>query len=121
MSGCCRACFAACFSKGCSLHRARKLVFFSDLAGPVDAGVFAPWIAPLRKSEWVVYAKPPFGGPEAVLAYLCRYTHRVAISNARLISAHAETVAFSWKDYRIKSGDRRKAMRLATDELFAGS
>jgi hypothetical protein len=66
----------------------------------------------------VVYAKPPFGGPEAVLAYLSRYTHRVAISNSRLISADAETVAFRWKDYRIKSGDRRRVMRLATDEFI---
>ena len=101
-----------------ALHRAGMLVFFGDLAGLADAGAFAAWIAPLRKSEWVVYAKPPFGGPEAVLAYLSRYTHRVAISNARLISADAETVAFRWKDYRIKSGDRQKVMRLATDEFI---
>jgi hypothetical protein len=66
----------------------------------------------------VVYAKSPFGGPEAVLAYLSRYTHRVAISNNRLISADAETVAFRWKDYRIKSGDRQKVMRLATREFI---
>ena len=66
----------------------------------------------------MVYAKPPFGGPEAVLAYLSRYTHRVAISNSRLVSADAETVAFRWKDYRIKSGDRQKVMRLATDEFI---
>jgi hypothetical protein len=72
----------------------------------------------LRKTEWVVYAKPPFGGPEAVLAYLSRYTHRVAISNSRLISADANTVAFQWKDYRIKSRDRRSVMRLATDEFI---
>lgn len=72
----------------------------------------------MRKSEWVVYAKPPFGGPEAVLAYLSRYTHRVAISNSRLISADAETVTFRWKDYRIKTGDRQKVMRLATDEFI---
>ena len=101
-----------------ALHRAGALVFFGDLAGLADAGAFAAWIAPLRKSEWVVYAKPPFGGPEAVLAYLSRYTHRVAISNTRLISADAETVAFRWKDYRIKSGDRQKVMRLATDEFI---
>jgi hypothetical protein len=101
-----------------ALHRAGMLVFFGDLAGLADAGAFAAWIAPLRKSEWVVYAKPPFGGPEAVLAYLSRYTHRVAISNARLISADADTVAFRWKDYRIKTGDRRKVMRLATDEFI---
>jgi hypothetical protein len=66
----------------------------------------------------VVYAKPPFGGPEAVLAYLSRYTHRVAISNNRLISADAETVAFCWKDYRIKTGDRQRVMQLATDEII---
>jgi hypothetical protein len=72
----------------------------------------------LRKTEWVVYAKPPFGGPEAVLAYLSRYTHRVAISNSRLISADANTVAFRWKDYRIKNRDRQKVMRLATSEFI---
>jgi hypothetical protein len=66
----------------------------------------------------VVYAKPPFGGPEAVLAYLSRYTHRVAISNNRLIRADAEAVTFRWKDYRIKNGDRQKVMRLATDEFI---
>jgi len=66
----------------------------------------------------VVYAKPPFGGPEAVLAYLSRYTHRVGISNHRLISADAGTVAFRWKDYRIKRGDRMKVMRLPADEFI---
>ena len=75
-------------------------------------------MAPFRKIEWVVYAKPPFGGPEAVLAYLSRYTHRVAISNQRLVSADANTVAFRWKDYRIKSGDRQKVMRLTTGEFI---
>lgn len=66
----------------------------------------------------MVYAKPPFGGPEAVLSYLSRYTHRVAISNHRLVSADADTVAFRWKDYRIKCGDRQKVMRLATPEFI---
>ena len=66
----------------------------------------------------MVYAKPPFGGPEAVLAYLSRYTHRVAISNHRLVSADADTVEFRWKDYRIKRGDRQKVMRLATPEFI---
>mgnify|MGYP003775696623 CR=1 FL=1 len=101
-----------------ALHRARNLVFFGDLAGLAEADTFAAWLAPLRKSEWVVYAKPPFGGPEAVLAYLSRYTHRVAISNNRLISADAKTVTFRWKDYRIKNGDRQKVMRLATNEFI---
>ena len=100
------------------LHRAGELAFFGDLAGLADTRAFTAWLAPFRKSEWVVYAKPPFGGPEAVLAYLSRYTHRVAISNARLVSADAQTVAFRWKDYRIKSGDRQKVMRLATPEFI---
>ena len=86
------------------LHRAGKLAFFGDLTGLADAEAFASYLAPQHKTEWVVYAKPPFGGPEAVLAYLSRYTHRVAISNHRLVSADADTVAFRWKDYRIKHG-----------------
>ena len=101
-----------------ALHHAGELAFFSDLAHLADSEAFANWIAPLRKAEWVVYAKPPFGGPEAVLAYLGRYTHRVAISNHRLVSADAETVAFRWKDYRIKRGERMKVMRLSTDEFI---
>jgi hypothetical protein len=113
------------------LHRSGHLVFFGDLAGLTGIGTFAAWLAPFRKSEWVVYAKPPFGGPEAVLAYLSRYTHRVAISNSRLVSADAGTVAFRWKDYRIKTGDPlpgsglpanhergQKVMRLATGEFI---
>jgi len=83
-----------------------------------QADTFTAWLAPFRKSEWVVYSKPPFGGPESVLAYLSRYTHRVAISNHRLVSADAHTVAFRWKDYRIKNGDRQKVMRLATPEFI---
>ncbi len=101
-----------------TLHNAGELSFFSDLGRLVKADTFAAWLAPFRKSEWVVYAKPPFGGPEAVLAYLSRYTHRVAISNSRLISADAKTVAFRWKDYRIKNNDQQKAMRLDTDEFI---
>jgi hypothetical protein len=101
-----------------ALHRGGELAFFGDLTGLAGADAFARWLAPFRKSEWVVYAKPPFGGPDAVLAYLSRYTHRVAISNTRLVSADAETVAFRWKDYRIKSGDRQKVMRLATPEFI---
>ncbi|MEY9164725.1 hypothetical protein ABIE78_002844 [Sinorhizobium fredii] len=100
-----------------ALHCAGDLRFYADLAALAEADVFAAWLAPLRKSDWVVYAKPPFGGPEAVLAYLSRYTHRVAISNSRLISADAEAVT-RWKDYRIKTGDRQKVMRLATDEFI---
>jgi len=101
-----------------ALHRAGELAFFGDLIGLSETQTFAAYLAPLRKTEWVVYAKPPFGGPEAVLAYLSRYTHRVAISNSRLISADADTVAFRWKDYRVKSDDRQKTMQLATDEFI---
>ena len=101
-----------------ALHRSGKLTFFSDLGRLTQAQAFAEWLTPFRKTEWVVYAKPPFGGPEAVLAYLSRYTHRVAISNSRLVSADAGNVAFRWKDYRIKRGDRMKVMRLATDEFI---
>ncbi|MEM7731139.1 MAG: IS91 family transposase, partial [Pseudomonadota bacterium] len=101
-----------------ALHGAGKLAFFGDLAGLAEAHTFTAWLAPMRKTDWVVYAKPPFGGPEAVLAYLSRYTHRVAISNSRLVSADAETVAFRWKDYRIKRGDRMRIMRLTTDEFI---
>src|SRR5215510_15141853 len=79
---------------------------------------FAAFLAPLRKAEWVVYSKHPFGGPEAVLAYLSRYTHRVAIANSRLIAFDKQGVTFKWKDYRIEGRDRYKCMTLATDEFI---
>ncbi|MFC4216747.1 IS91 family transposase [Pseudophaeobacter arcticus] len=103
---------------GMELQRAGQLTFFGDLGYLGQTDAFATWLAPFRNTDWVVYANPPFGGPEAVLAYLSRYTHRVAISNRRLIGADANTVAFRWKDYRIKSGDRQKVMRLATSEFI---
>lgn len=111
--------FQRLFLKGpTALHGAGKLAFFGELQSLMDARAFAAWLAPLRRSEWVDYAKPPFGGPEAVLAYLSRCTHRVAISNSRLISADAETVAFRWKDYRHKNRDRQKVMRLTKEEFI---
>ncbi|MGR3760296.1 IS91 family transposase [Roseobacteraceae bacterium NS-SX3] len=111
--------FRRLFLEGLSaLHKAGQLQFFGDLEGLAGPAAFAACLAPLRKTEWIVYAKPPFGGPEAVLAYLSRYTHRVAISNHRLVSADADTVAFRWKDYRIKRGDRMKVMRLKTGEFI---
>ncbi len=100
------------------LHKEGKLAFFGSLSKLADPDAFATYLAPLRKINWVVYAKQPFGGPEAVLAYLSRYTHRIAISNHRLMSADADAVAFKWKDYRIKSGDRMKVMRLHTSEFI---
>ncbi len=101
-----------------ALYAAGELAFYGDLEGLTKTNAFAAWLAPFRKSEWVVYVKPPFGGPEAVLAYLSRYTQRVAISNHRLISADTQTVAFRWKDYRVESGDRQKVMRLSTSEFI---
>lgn len=100
------------------LHQAGKLVFFGNLSELADPDTFEAHLVPLRKANWVVYAKPPFGGPAAVLAYLSRYTHRVAISNHRLVSADAGTVAFRWKDYRLKRGDRMKLMRLPVAEFI---
>jgi hypothetical protein len=95
-----------------------QLQFFGDHAPLADAQAFATHLAPLRKTEWVVYAKRPFGGPQAVLAYLSRYTHRVAISNSRLIALDDNGVTFRWKDYRIEGRDRYKAMTLATHEFI---
>jgi hypothetical protein len=99
-------------------HKAGRLQFFGEHAALADHGAFAAYLAPLRKFKWVVYAKPPFGGPEAVLAYLSRYTHRVAIANSRLIRFDDQGVTFKWKDYRAKARDRQKLMTLATDEFI---
>ena len=99
-------------------HQAGRLAFFGNHAVLAEPRAFAAFLAPLRKTEWVVYAKKPFAGPRAVLAYLSRYTHRVAISNRRLISADATSVTFTWKDYRIEGPGRHKTMTLATDEFI---
>jgi len=96
----------------------QQLAFFGQHAPLANAQAFATYLAPLRKTEWVVYSKRPFGGPEAVLAYLARYTHRVAISNSRLIAFDQQGVTFRWKDYRIEGRDRYKRMTLATDEFI---
>ena len=90
-------------------HRAGHLAFYGNYAALTDPVAFAAFLAPLRKAEWVVYAKKPFAGPQAVLAYLSRYTHRVAISNRRLISADENSVTFTWKDYRIEGPGRSRA------------
>ena len=99
-------------------HQAGRLSFFGGHAHLADAQSFAAYLAPLRKTEWVVYAKRPFGGPEAVLAYLSRYTHRVAIANSRLIAFDEQLVTFKWKDYRIEGRDRYKQMTLGTFEFI---
>ena len=100
------------------LHEAGELQFFNDLAFLSDADAFRKHLAPLRRSEWVVYAKRPFGGPSQVLAYLARYTHRVAIGNSRLVSIDDGKVAFCWKDYRAQGPQQNKVMSLDAGEFM---
>ena len=95
---------------------AGKLGFFGNLAGLADPAAFTRRLDQLRQIDWVVYAKPPFGGPKQVLAYLGRYTHRVAIANSRLISLSDGKVSFSWKDYRQNS--KTKVMTLNAEEFI---
>jgi len=99
-------------------HRTGLLQFFGEHVQLSDATAFADWLAPLRKCEWVVYAKRPFAGPAAVLAYLSRYTHRVAISNSRLVALNERGVTFKWKDYRAKGATRHKTMTLGANEFM---
>ncbi len=99
-------------------YLAGQLQFFGSRAALADPKTFKQYLAPLRKAEWVVYAKRPFGGPEAVLAYLSRYTHRVAIGNSRLIAFNDAGVTFKWKDYRASQQQRAKVMTLAVDEFI---
>ena len=95
---------------------AGKLRFFSKLANLAEPRAFARRLGELRRLDWVVYAKAPFGGPEQVLAYLGRYTHRVAIANSRLLSLVDGKVRFTWKDYR--ANGKTKVMTLAADEFI---
>jgi hypothetical protein len=99
------------------LHAAGRLQFFGTHSGLTDPRTFNRHLAQVRRKTWVVYAKPPFSGPEAVLAYLSRYTHRVAISNSRLISFDEAGVAFRYKDYRRSGGERYRVMTLHADEF----
>ena len=99
-------------------HKANRLKFFGGHVALADTKAFAAYLAPLRRTEWVVYAKRPFGGPQAVLAYLSRYTHRVAIANSRLIACDRSSVTFRWKDYRAEARDCQKVMTLATAEFI---
>ena len=98
-------------------HKADRLQFFGVHARLSEQGAFAAYLAPLRKIKWVVYAKPPFAGPEAVFAYLSRYTHRVAIANSRLIALDGNGVTFTYKDYRAKGRERYKTMSLKPHEF----
>lgn len=115
MSGARRRLFLARLTEA---HAADRLTFFGEHAGLGERRAFAKFLMPLRKKNWFVYAKPPFAGPEAVLAYLSRYTHRVAISNSRLIALDGSAVTFRYKDYR-RSGDARyRTMTLDPDEFI---
>jgi len=99
-------------------HAAGRLQFFGDHAQLAEHEAFTAYLTPLRRIEWVVYSKRPFGGPEAVLAYLSRYTHRVAISNRRLIAVDQTSVTFKYKDYRIEGPGRYSCMTLTTHEFI---
>ena len=100
------------------LYAAGEIAFFGNHAALTDRRVFLRLIARLRKKNWVVYAKPPFAGPTAVLAYLSRYTHRVAISNRRLISLDESGVTFRYKDYRRDGAERYRTMTLGAHEFI---
>jgi hypothetical protein len=99
-------------------YRAGALAFFGKHAQLIDPRAFAGYLAPLWNKKWVVYCKHPFGGPEEVLRYLARYTHRVAISNRRLIACDENGVTFKWKDYRLEGPERYKVMTLPTHEFI---
>ena len=101
-----------------ALHAAGRLAFLGDLAPLAEKCALDAALAPLRCSDWFVYAKRPFAGPQAVLAYLARYTHRVAISNSRLIRLADKGVTFKWKDYRFQGRDRLKTMTLDAAEFI---
>jgi hypothetical protein len=99
-------------------HDAGRLQFFGAHVRLADKAAFKAYLRPLREIDWVVYAKKPFAGPRQVLRYLSRYTHRIAISNHRLVSADEKAVTFKYKDYRIEGPARYKTMTLATDEFI---
>ena len=99
-------------------YQAGRLQFFADHAALAQPAAFQTFLTTLRKVEWVVYAKRPFGGPDAVLAYLSRYTHRTAIANSRLVAFDGKRVTFKWKDYRAKGDARYKLMTLDADEFI---
>lgn len=101
-----------------ALFDADRLAFRGQLAPLADRRAFMRHLAPVRSTRWVVYAKPPFAGPKAVLAYLSRYTHRVAISNRRLLAFNENGVTFRYKDYRRDTAQQQQVMTLSTDEFI---
>src|SRR5579872_3896185 len=96
----------------------RKLRFFGELEHLQEPAAFQQYLAPVCEAEWVVYAKPPFGGPQQVLAYLGRYTHRTAISNQRILNVENRQVTFQWKDYRHKDKQKSRVMTVDADEFI---
>jgi Putative transposase len=107
-----------CLEQLVAAHDAGCLQFFGNRAALADRKAFLAYLAPLHDTEWVVYAKKPFGGPEQVLRYMARYTHRVAIANSRLVAIDHEGVSFKWKDYRVEGPARNRVMTLAADEFI---
>jgi hypothetical protein len=107
-----------CLQQLAAAHDAGRLQFFTVHAALADTRAFAAYLAPLHDAELVVYAKEPFGGPEQVLRYMARYTHRVAIANSRLVAIDHEGVSFKWKDYRVDGPERIKVMTLAPEEFI---
>ncbi|ALO35416.1 transposase [Colwellia sp. MT41] len=99
-------------------YEQNKLLFFGDCLPIMEGKAFLAWLNNQRKIDWVVYAKRPFSGPQAVLAYLSRYTHRVAIANSRLVAMDKQTVSFKWKNYRVKEQNRHRVMTLTKDEFI---
>jgi len=99
-------------------HQQHSLLFFGNDEPLEDEELFAQWLTPLRKKEWIVYAKRPFPGPKAVFAYLSRYTHRVAISNSRLVKSDSNNVTFRCKNYRAKASVRYRTMTLDNGEFI---
>ena len=99
-------------------HGVGRLTFFNDHRPLADKAAFKAYLKPLRKTDWAVYAKDPFAGPRQVLAYLARYTHRVAIANSRLIAIDDRSVTFKWKDYRIEGPGRYTTMTLDIHEFI---
>ena len=99
-------------------YQAQELCFYGDHKNLFKTDKFEEWLQPCRQQEWVVYAKKPFAGPQAVLAYLSRYTHRIAIANSRLVRVNDAGVTFKWKDYRQKGRTKYKTMTLPVDEFI---
>ena len=118
-SKCCQPCSADCsWTSSAPLIGRVRCSSSAGIPELIDPQAFAAYLAPLWNTKWVVYCKRPFGGPKEVLRYLARYTHRVAISNRRLIACNEKGVTFKWKDYRCEGPDRYKVMTLPTHEFI---